>query len=467
MSIVTRFPPSPTGFMHIGTARTALFNWLYARHAGGKMLFRIEDTDRERYDPKHVDAIINGLNWLGLDWDGGPPVSQYEQRERHAEVARDLVAKGQAYYCYCTPEELDAMREKAKAEGKVQFYDRRWRDSTETPPEGVKPVIRIKAPLEGTRTVKDQVQGDVTVNAEQLDDMIILRSDGVPTYMLAVVVDDHDMGVTHVIRGDDHLNNTHRQNMIYEAMGWDIPVYAHLPLILGPDGAKLSKRHGATSVEEYRDMGYLPEAMRNYLTRLGWAHGDDEIFSTEQAIEWFDLPGIGQSASRFDFDKLNFVNAHYIKLADNARLADLMVPLFAQRGLTVSADGKTRLLGLMDELKNRMKTLVQGADESEFLIRSAPLPFEDKAKANLDADGKAILDVLAIEFKALPAFDAASIEAACRAVAGRERGGKLGKVMMPLRAALTGKAVSPSVPHAAEVLGLDEVLTRLAAAKDA
>ena len=452
--------------MHIGTARTALFNWLYARHAGGKMLFRIEDTDRERYDPRHVDAIINGLNWLGIDWDGGPPMSQYERRGRHAAVAWELVAKGQAYYCYCTPEELDAMREKAKAEGRAQFYDRRWRDLKETPPAGIKPVIRIKAPLEGTRTVHDKVQGDVTVNAEQLDDMIILRSDGVPTYMLAVVVDDHDMGVTHVIRGDDHLNNTHRQNLVYEAMGWDIPVYAHLPLILGPDGAKLSKRHGATSVEEYRDMGYLPEAMRNYLTRLGWAHGDDEIFSTEQAIAWFDLPGIGQAAARFDFDKLNFINAHYIKEADKTRLLDLMVPLYEKRGLTVSDVAKNRILGLMDELKNRMKTLVQGVEETEFLV-VAPTSFEDKAKANLDADGKAILATIANDLGKLSTFDSASIEAACRAIADAQRGGKLGKVMMPFRAALTGKAVSPSVPHAAEVLGLPEVLARLQRAQEA
>lgn len=463
MSIVTRFPPSPTGFMHIGTARTALFNWLYARHSGGKMLFRIEDTDRERYDPKHVDAIINGMNWLGIDWDGGPPVSQYEQRARHAEVAHELVKNGQAYFCYCTPEELEGMREKARAEGRPQFYDRRWRDSTATPPDGIKPVIRIKAPLEGTRTVNDKVQGDVTVNAEQLDDMIILRSDGVPTYMLAVVVDDHDMGVTHVIRGDDHLNNTFRQNMIYEAMGWDIPTYAHLPLILGPDGAKLSKRHGATSVEEYRDMGYLPEAMRNYLTRLGWAHGDDEIFTTEQAIEWFDLPGIGQAAARFDFDKLNHINAHYIKLADNGRLADLMTPLFESRGLTVSPDSRIHLLALMDELKTRMKTLVQGVDEAEFLVR-APVTFEDKAKANLDEDGKAILAVIATELEKLPSFTATDIEAASRAIAETHRGGKLGKVMMPFRAAMTGKASSPSIPHAAEILGRDETLSRLRSA---
>lgn len=462
MSIVTRFPPSPTGFMHIGTARTALFNWLYARHTGGKMLFRIEDTDRERYDPRHVEAIINGMTWLGLDWDGGPPLSQYERRDRHAEIARELVARGQAYYCYCTPEELDDMREKAKADGRSQFYDRRWRDRDPAKaPPGVKPVIRIKAPLSGTRTVHDKVQGDITVNAEQLDDMILLRSDGVPTYMLAVVVDDHDMGVTHVIRGDDHLNNTFRQNLIYEAMGWEIPVYAHLPLILGPDGSKMSKRHGATSVEEYRDMGYLPEAMRNYLLRLGWAHGDDEIISTEQAISWFDLPGIGQSPARFDFEKLNFINAHYIKQADNSRLAGLMTPLLEAKGLTVTSTGRGRLIEMMDELKNRMKTLAQGADEAEFLVRSVPYPFDPKAMANLDPDGKDILKIIDSELQSLPDFIAADIEATCRKIAEAHRGGKLGKVMMPLRAALTGKAVSPSIPHAAEVMGREETLSRI------
>lgn len=461
MSIVTRFPPSPTGFMHIGTARTALFNWLYAKHSKGKMLFRIEDTDRERHSEAAVQAIINGLNWLGLDWDG-EIVSQYARRDRHAEVAHELVKRGQAYYCYCSPEELEEMREAAKAEGRSQFYDRRWRDrSPADAPADRKPVIRIKAPLTGQRVVHDKVQGDVTINAEQLDDMILLRSDGVPTYMLAVVVDDHDMGVTHVIRGDDHLNNTFRQNLIYEAMGWDIPVYAHLPLILGPDGAKLSKRHGATSVEEYRDMGYLPEAMRNYLLKLGWAHGDDEIISTEQAIEWFDLPGIGQSAARFDFEKLNHINAHYIKLASNERLAELMIPLLEKRGLEVSQEGRRRLLGMMDELKNRMKTLVQGADEAEFLIKSIPYDFDEKADANLDADGREILKVIESELKKVPSFTAVEIEGVCRAIAETHRGGKLGKVMMPFRAALTGKGVSPSVPHAAEVLGLHEVLARI------
>jgi glutamyl-tRNA synthetase len=447
--------------MHIGTARTALFNWLYARHHGGKMLFRIEDTDRERHSEEAVQAIINGLNWLELDWDGDI-VSQYARRARHADVAHELVQRGQAYFCYCTPEELDDMREKAKAEGRSQFYDRRWRDRdpSEAPPDQ-KPVIRIKAPLEGQRIVHDQVQGKVTVNAEQLDDMILLRSDGVPTYMLAVVVDDHDMGVTHVIRGDDHLNNTFRQNLIYDAMGWDVPTYAHLPMILGPDGAKLSKRHGATSVEEYRDMGYLPEAMRNYLLRLGWSHGDDEIIDTEQAVKWFDFDGIGQSPARFDFEKLNHINAHYIKLADPVRLADLMIPIFEKRGLQVSETGKARLLAMMSELKNRMKTLVQGADEAEFLVRTIPYAFEEKAAATLDSDGKDILKIIREAMQNLPSFTATDIESACRSIADAHRGGKLGKVMMPLRAALTGKSVSPSIPHAAEALGREEFLARI------
>lgn len=463
MSIVTRIPPSPTGRMHIGTARTALYNWLFARRHGGKMLFRIEDTDRERYAPEYTESIVNGLKWLGLDWDGDI-VSQFERRARHAEIAHELLASGKAYYCYCTPEELEKMRETAKAEGRITAYDRRWRDSGETPPAGVKPAIRIKAPLQGESVVNDHVQGDVRVANEQLDDFIILRSDGTPTYMLAVVVDDHDMGVTHVIRGDDHLNNTFRQNIIYQAMGWDIPAYAHLPLILGPDGAKLSKRHGATSVEEYQTMGYLPEAMRNYLLRLGWSHGDDEIISTEQAIEWFDLEHIGRAAARFDFDKLNSVNAHYIKQADNARLAGLVKTLLEARGIAVDADGIAKLTAGMDELKARAKTLVQIADEGAFYARKAPLAHDDKARALLeDADGAEIIRILHTRFSALEQFDAASIEGACRGVADELRGGKLGKVAMPFRAALTGTTVSPSVFHAAEILGKDETLKRLSA----
>ncbi len=459
MSVVTRFPPSPTGMMHIGTARTLLYNWLYARGRGGKVVFRIEDTDRERYDEKHVQALINGVKWMGLDYDGDV-ISQYERRDRHAAVAHELLAAGKAYYCYCSPEELDVMREKAKAEGKPTFYDRRWRDSSATPPEGVKPVIRIKAPLDGATTLHDHVQGDVTVNNEQLDDMIILRSDGTPVYMLAVVVDDYDMEVTHVIRGDDHLNNTFRQNLIYDAMGWKQPDYAHLPLILGSDGSKMSKRHGAASVEEYRDMGYLPEAMRNYLLRLGWSHGDDEIISDAQALEWFNLDHVVKSPARWDFDKLNHLNAHYIKLADDARLLDLIQPFLPH---SIDAAGEKRLMAMMPELKPRAVTLKQIAEEAEFLVKSIPLDMSEGALKHLDDDGKATLGALVTHIAALDIFTAQTLEDTCRQLAKDMRDGKLGKVMMPFRAALTGRDKSPSLFHAAEILGKNETLLRLMA----
>lgn len=459
MSVVTRFPPSPTGYMHIGNARTALFNWLYAKHTGGKMVFRIEDTDRERHSEAAVEAIINGMKWLGLDWDGDI-ISQFGRKDRHAQVAHELLNTGKAYYCYCTPQELEEMREKAKAEGRPTFYDRRWRDSKATPPEGIKPVIRIKAPLTGASTIHDHVQGEVTVNNEQLDDMIILRSDGTPVYHLAVVVDDHDMGVTHVIRGDDHLNNTFRQNVIIDSMGWKQPQYAHVPLILSEDGSKMSKRKGAASVEEYRDMGYLPETMCNYLLKLGWGHGDDEIISREQAIEWFDLGGIVKSPARWDFDKLNHLNAHYIKLADNNRLVDLLCPFLGQ---SLNDHGKSRLLGMMDELKSRAVTLKQMADEAAFLVKSIPLDFSDEAKKLLDSDAKTTLAHLGDRLSQLGSFTHDKIEECCRALA-IEQNLKLGKVMMPLRAALTGRDKSPSLFHAIEVLGKDETIARINAA---
>lgn len=460
MTVVTRFPPSPTGLMHIGTARTLLYNWLYARGRGGKVVFRIEDTDRERYDPAHVDALVNGVKWLELDYDG-EVVSQYERRARHAEVAQELLNAGKAYHCYCSAEELDAMREKAKAEGRPTFYDRRWRDSTATPPEGVKPVIRIKAPLDGQTTLHDQVQGDVTLNNEQLDDMIILRSDGTPVYMLAVVVDDHDMGVTHVIRGDDHLNNTFRQNLIYDAMGWQQPTYGHLPLILNENGAKMSKRHGAASVEEYRDMGYLPEAMRNYLLRLGWSHGDDEIISDAQALEWFDLDHVVRSPARWDFDKLNHLNALYIKQADNARLIDLLKD-FSK--LPITDEGKRRLSDGMDELKARATTLVSLAEEARIYLQDAPFAFDEKAQKLLDDDAKATLADIAAQLNALSNFTPENIEEVCRAYAKEKKDGKLGKVMMPVRAALSGTDKSPSLFHVAAIIGKDETIKRLNAA---
>lgn len=458
MTVVTRFPPSPTGFMHIGTARTALYNWLYARKHGGKMLFRIEDTDRARHSEAAVEAIINGLKWLELDYDG-EVVSQFARRDRHAEVAHELVKKGEAYYCYCSPAELDEMREKAKAAGSPQMYDRRWRDSTATPPADVKPVVRIKAPLSGSSTVHDKVQGDVTVTADHLDDFIILRSDGRPTYMLSVVVDDHDMGVTHVLRGDDHLNNTFRQNIIYTAMGWKIPVYAHMPMILGPDGSKMSKRHGAASVEEYRDMGYLPEAMRNYLLRLGWSHGDDELINDAQAREWFDLKHVHRSAARFDFAKLESVNAHYMKEIAPDRLLKIAAPFYKSRyNIELNDLAIKRITAGIDELKSRAKTVLQFVDESVFYAKTIPLSFDDKAKALLDTE---VLTAIEKKLSALSNFTADEIQNACKQIADELKGGKLGQVAMPFRAALTGTTVSPSIFHAAEILGREETLARL------
>lgn len=456
MTIITRFPPSPTGFMHIGTARTAMFNWLYARKHGGKMLFRIEDTDRARHNEAAVDALINAMKWLEMDWDG-EIVSQYSMRKRHAEVAHEMVKNGKAYECYCSPEELEDMREKAKADGLLTFYDRRWRDSKDAPPRDIKPVIRIKAPLSGASTVHDKVQGDVTVNNEQLDDFIILRSDGTPTYMLSVVVDDHDMGVTHVIRGDDHLNNTFRQNVIYDAMGWRKPEYAHLPLILGPDGAKMSKRHGAASVEEYREMGYLPEAMRNYLLRLGWSHGDHEIISTAQALEWFDLDHIGKSPSRFDFDKLESVNAHYIKECDPARLMALTIPFYQKRhNVEPDQESQKRIMCAMDELKNRAKTLLQFVDESVFFIR-APLEYDAKAQEQFTPDSTLMLGTFLEKFQTMQGFNVESVKALCMEISG----GKLGKIGMPLRAAIVGTTQSPSIFDACVILGKDETCSRI------
>ncbi len=461
MNVVTRFPPSPTGFMHIGTARVALFNWLYAKKHGGKMLFRIEDTDRARHSEEAVAALINAMHWLELDWDGDI-VSQFEQRERHAAVARELLAAGKAYECYCTPEELEDMREIARKEGRPVAYDRRWRDSKQTPPKGIKPVIRIKAPLEGASTVRDHVQGDVTVQNEQLDDFILLRSDGTPTYMLSVVVDDHDMGVTHVIRGDDHLNNTFRQNIIYDSMGWDRPEYAHLPMILGPDGSKMSKRHGAASVEEYREMGYLPEAMRNYLLRLGWSHGNDEIISTQQAVEWFNLEHVQQSAARFDFAKLESLNAHYINEAPAERLIEAAAAFFS---VPLDDTARARITAGIGELKSRSKTLLQFAEEAAFYAKTLPLDFDEKAQG-LIADKEA-LAALGEALASLPDFTGDSVQDCCKEIAGRLYEGKLGKVAMPLRAAVTGRGASVSIFEACAILGRDEVIARLKAAMEA
>ncbi|WP_114858478.1 glutamate--tRNA ligase [Azospirillum brasilense] len=461
MTVVTRFAPSPTGFLHIGGARTALFNWLYARRNGGTYLLRIEDTDRQRSTDAAVDAILDGLSWLGLDWDG-EAVSQFARKDRHAEVAQQMLAAGRAYYCYASPEELEEMRAAQKAAGQPVRYDGRWRDRDPSEaPAGVKPVIRLKAPQQGETVLKDRVQGEVTVQNAQLDDLILLRADGTPTYLLAVVVDDHDMGVTHVIRGDDHLTNTFRQIQIFNAMGWDLPEFGHIPLIHGPDGAKLSKRHGALGVDAYRDMGYLPEAIRNYLLRLGWGHGDDEIISTEQAVEWFNLEGIGRSPSRFDFAKLENLNAHYMRQADDARLVGLAAPrLEAELGRALTESERDLLTRAMNGLKQRARTVVDLAQSARFYLAARPLAMDEKAAALLDEKGRGVLTDLAGRFEAEADFTAAALEGLVRAFA-EERGEKLGKIAQPLRAALTGSTVSPPIFEVAEILGRAETLARM------
>jgi glutamyl-tRNA synthetase len=464
--VVTRFAPSPTGFLHIGGGRTALFNWLYAKRHGGKMLLRIEDTDRERSTPEAIDAIIDGLKWLGLTWDG-EPIYQFARASRHAEVARDLVARGHAYYCYATPEELTEMREKLKAEGKPMRYDGRWRDrDPATAPAGVKPVIRLRAPLEGETIVEDQVQGKVTWANKELDDLVLLRSDGTPTYMLAVVVDDHDMGVTHIIRGDDHLTNGARQTQIYQACGWSVPVMAHIPLIHGPDGAKLSKRHGALGVEAYRAMGYLPAALRNYLVRLGWSHGDQEVFSTEEMSQLFDLKNVGRSAARFDFAKLSNLNGVYMRQTDDAALLaslEEMLPYVeggAEFKAALDTAGRERLLAMMPGLKERAKTLVELLDGAKFLFARRPLPLDEKAAALLEGDGRQRLAEVVGALESVSTWDMASTEAAVRQLS-ETSGAKLGQLAQPLRAALTGHATSPGIFDVLAVLGREESLGRL------
>jgi glutamyl-tRNA synthetase len=466
-TVVTRFAPSPTGYLHIGGARTALFNWLYARHTKGTMLLRIEDTDRERSTEAATAAILDGLSWLGLHWEG-EPISQYERGERHREVAEELVRLGKAYYAYETPAELDAMREKARAEGRPPRYDGSWRDRDQAEaPVGVKPVIRIKAPREGETIVRDRVQGDVKFPNKDLDDFIILRSDGVPTYMHAVVVDDHDMGVTHIIRGDDHLTNAARQQIIYDAMGWEIPVMAHIPLIHGADGAKLSKRHGALGIDAYRAMGYLPAALRNYLARLGWSHGDDEVMSLDDMIRWFEIEDVNKGAARFDFAKLEALNGVHMRRMDDAELLDVFVrtlPSLENGKLIADRLDETRqaqLLAAMSGLKERAKTLVELADGAAFLFAERPLPVEEKAKALLIGNQ----DVLKGALEALKAvegeWNAASAEAKIRTFAD-EGSLKLGAVAQPLRAALTGKTTSPGVFDVLAVLGREESLARIA-----
>ncbi|WP_119418387.1 glutamate--tRNA ligase [Desertibaculum subflavum] len=461
MSVVVRFAPSPTGFLHIGGGRTALFNWLFARHHGGTFRLRIEDTDRARSTEAAIDAIFDGLKWLGLDWDD-EVVFQFARMARHAEVARAMLANGQAYRCYCTPEELEAKRAEAKAAGKVWRYDGIWRDrDPKDAPAGVQPVIRFKAPREGSTTIDDLVQGEVTVANQELDDLVILRADGTPTYNFSVVVDDHDMGITHVIRGDDHLTNAFRQTQLYLAAGFALPEFAHIPLIHGPDGAKLSKRHGALGVDAYRDMGYLPEAMRNYLLRLGWSHGDDEVISTEQAIEWFGLDHVGRSPSRFDFDKLAHLNGVYIRQADNARLVEMVIPrLAALAGGHLPAATPDRLLALMAPLKERAKTLQDLAQAALFLAEHRPLQPDAGAAKLLQEAGADLVGAIHDALNPVTDWTAPATEAAIRALV-EAKGLKLGKVAQPLRAALTGRTVSPPIFDVLAALGRDESLGRL------
>jgi len=460
---VLRFAPSPTGFLHIGGARTALFNWLFARHTGGTFLLRIEDTDRERSTPEAVAAILNGLEWLGLNWDG-QTVYQFARAGRHRQIAEQLLSEGKAYRCYATPEELDEMRAEQRAAGKPIRYDGRWRDRAPGAEEDDKPfVIRLRTEQMGETIVNDVVQGEVRFANEVLDDMILLRSDGTPTYMLAVVVDDFDMGVTHVIRGDDHLNNSARQLQIIRAMSWPEPIYGHLPLIHGPDGAKLSKRHGALSVEAYRDMGYLPETMRNYLLRLGWSHGNDEIISTEQAIEWFNLESIGRSPSRMDYKKLDSLNGHYIRVADDQRLAEDVTKLLARREPPVILDGKAwaRLMAAMPGLKERAKTLVELASAAEFLFTDGPRVPDEAAMKLLTPQTREAIAELRSAFTSVE-WAAPALEEKARLFA-EARGLKLGQIAQPLRAALTGKTSSPPIFDVLAVLGREESLLRLGA----
>ncbi|MFB9059623.1 MULTISPECIES: glutamate--tRNA ligase [Sphingobium] len=466
--VVTRFAPSPTGFLHIGGARTALFNWLFARHHGGKFLLRIEDTDRARSTEEAVAAIFDGLEWLGLGGDE-PAVFQFERTPRHAEVANQLLAGGHAYRCYATPEELAELREQQRAAKQPMRYDGRWRDRDPSEaPEGAPFVIRLKAPREGETVIEDAVQGRVVVQNAELDDMILLRSDGTPTYMLAVVVDDHDMGVTHVIRGDDHLNNAFRQLGIIRAMGWEEPVYAHIPLIHGSDGAKLSKRHGALGVDAYRDeMGMLPEAVLNYLLRLGWGHGDEEIISRDRAVELFDIAGVGRSPSRFDIKKLENLNGHYLREADDARLAALVAPRVAARlNIALPEGGQELLAAAMPSLKPRARTLNEIAEGAEFLFKNCPLDFDEKALALLDDSARALLGKTADALAPVQSWTVEAIEEAIRRVA-EDAGLGLGKVAQPLRAALTGRTVSPGIFDVLFLLGKAESLERLSAVRHA
>lgn len=458
--VVTRFAPSPTGYLHIGGARTALFNWLFARHHGGQFLLRIEDTDVARSTPEATAAILDGMAWLELDHDGDA-VSQMSRVARHQEAAAQMLARGTAYRCYATKEEIDAARAAAKAENRPPRFDSPWRDADPASAPTEPFTVRLKAPYEGTTTVADAVQGDVTWGNDQLDDLILLRSDGTPTYMLAVVVDDHDMGVTHVIRGDDHLTNAARQTLIFKALGWETPIFAHIPLIHGADGAKLSKRHGALGVGEYREMGYLPEAMRNYLARLGWSHGDDEFFTTGQAVEWFGLDAIGKSAARFDFAKLESLNGQHMRVADDARLAEIAAERKIARGeQPLSAAQNSALIDAMPGLKERAKTINELLDLAYYIYAERPLSLDDKATKLITDDARVWLVELTSQVRDASDWTAEKLEEIVKGFAA-ERDMKLGKVAQPLRAALTGRGVSPGIYDVMLTLGRDETVARL------
>jgi glutamyl-tRNA synthetase len=462
MNVVTRFAPSPTGFLHIGGARTALFNWLFARHHGGQFLLRIEDTDRKRSTSEAMDAILAGLRWLELDWYGD---EFYQSRgiERHKAAAQELLRDGKAYLCYCTPEELIEMRETARKNGRSMRYDGRWRDRDPADaPKGVDPVVRLKTPLDGVTIVDDQVQGPVCVENTQLDDMILLRSDGTPTYMHSVVVDDHDMGVTHIIRGDDHLTNAARQTQLFSAFGWEVPTFAHIPLIHGPDGKKLSKRHGALGVEAYRDMGYLPDALRNYLLRLGWSHNDEELISTKQAVSWFDLDAVGQSPSRMDFAKLESVNAHYIQQEGSAKLVELTIHRIVEsQAAPVTLEAQGRILSGLVGLRQRAKTINELADAAMIYVNRPVFPLDNaKAARLLENDGGALALDSAKVLITIDNWSEETIEAAVRKLA-ESKGLGFGKVAQPLRAALTGSNASPSIFEVMKALGKNETIARL------
>ena len=459
-TVVTRFAPSPTGYLHIGGARTALFNWLYARRTGGKFILRIEDTDQERSTPESVRAILDSMKWLGMEWDEGP----YYQTERMAHYKKEadrLLAERKAYRCVCTPEELDARREAARARGEKPRYDGRCRDLSPSETAGKRAVIRFRAPQEGQTVVRDIIRGDVAFENAELDDLVLMRSDGLPTYNFVVVVDDASMGITHVLRGDDHLNNTPKQILLYRALGYPLPLFGHVPMILGQDGTRLSKRHGAMSVMAYEEMGYLPEAMVNYLVRLGWSHGDQEIFSTDELRQVFSLEHIGKSAGKFDPEKLLHLNAHYIKTADPARVAALLVPFLKKRGIDTFVS--ERLVAVVRTLNERARTLDEMAESAVFYFREKVTDTKAAAKF-LTPEIAPVLDEVAAAFGALPEFTPAAMEAILQRIAAEKAGGRLGKVAQPIRVALTGGTVSPGLFEVMEILGKEEVLKRLSAA---